>query len=419
MTTLSHIIFLLMIYYIQGQVFSKAFMTSISIKQKDYEYECVGDCNNNKPFNTHPGIVLIGGNTTQKVDDAFKQLIHWSDGGNFLIIRASNTSYDYIPYVTSLGGSQSVASLTIHNINGANSDFVVEKINEAQCIFISGGNVSKYCQDWATNDTLLQSSIQNAINRNIPIGGTSAGSMMLSTYIYKFADQAAVVTNDACNNPYNTRMQFNKYFVKQNENMLDNVIIDPHFKTQDRLGRLIAFMARIKSDTKQKNIRGIGITERTAIIIDLKTKVGIIAGYSDVFVLTVNHDPLICEPMKPITYKDVHIEKLSVNDKYDFIKWKRIDGKYKLRYTVSVINGQLTSLDPYCDFCKKKREKERKQLHIKVIIVMVLCLVVTLIAMLLYFRKQLIIRQLQKETQCTETDNTEHLVTDTLKGKGE
>lgn len=77
----------------------------------------------------------MGGGTD--VDAAFRQQITWSDCGDFLVIRATGTDA-YNDYIMSLGCANSASTLLIDNINGANDDFVINKINEAEAIFFAG-----------------------------------------------------------------------------------------------------------------------------------------------------------------------------------------------------------------------------------------------------------------------------------------
>eukprot|EP01084_Bolivina_argentea_P294010 505790_1 len=327
--------------YIRIILYFESIMSSE--EQKDYEFHCIGEWNHSESFNSNrqTGIILMGGGAN--CHDGFRKFIEWSGCGNILVIRANN-SYNYRPYLYSLKPCKAVATLIIWNKNGANADFVTDKIKQADGIFLSGGNTTKYLQDWQETDNKLKAAVQSAIDHGVPIAGTSAGAMLLADHIYRFADDAAVISKNALNDPYNDQMMFNGKFVRHKNNLLCNVIIDAHFKAKNRFGRLIAFLARLRMDGIN-NIKGIGIMEATGICIDLKTNVGTVVGKGSAYILTVDHDPDACRPKLALTYKNVNVQKLVLNDAYDFKSWN--GGQSSLVYKISVNNGVLSVENPY------------------------------------------------------------------------
>src|ERR1700722_3096000 len=138
-----------------------------------YQYDSVG---NPQDVVTHPtpGLVLMGGGPD--VDEAFRWMIQKSGGGDFLILRASGTDA-YNPYIYAMGGVNSVKTLVLKE-RGASSDaFVLDTINKAEAIFIAGGDQANYMDLW--QGTPLQKALQAAVDRGVPMGGTSAGLAVL------------------------------------------------------------------------------------------------------------------------------------------------------------------------------------------------------------------------------------------------
>ena len=320
----------------------------VIILGKDYQYWCSGNCDSPVTTKPHSGIILMGGGTD--VDDAFKQQINWSDCGDFLVIRASGTDA-YNDYIMSLGCANSASTILINNKNGANDDFVISKINASEAIFFAGGNQATYLSEWI--GTKLQSAVEYAINyRNVPVGGTSAGCDIQSYYVYS-ASNGSVYSDEALENPYNKYMTFSNFFELQKNNILNNTIMDTHFITRDRFGRLLTFVARMETDSewgKGRPIKGIGINEQTAIAIDLDTGIGTLLGpnkyCSEAYIIIPNDPPSVCKPNTPLTYENVNIVRLQAyyKDTFNFIDWK--GGTRDNNYKISANKGRLT-VDPY------------------------------------------------------------------------
>jgi cyanophycinase len=209
-------------------------------------------------------------------------------GGDFLVLRATGTEA-YNPYIQSLVNMNSVATLLLPDLASANSAAVVDIINRAEAIFIAGGDQADYFRYW--NETPVEDAIYNAIKRNVPIGGTSAGLAVLGDYDFTASTGRTIVSNDALMNPYDSAITIdgtnkvdgfltprdatiaNDSSITSILGLLANTITDSHFRQRDRLGRLVTFMARMDSDDLVKqalgaSVRGIGINEQTALLIE-------------------------------------------------------------------------------------------------------------------------------------------------------
>ncbi|HEY3297433.1 MAG TPA: Type 1 glutamine amidotransferase-like domain-containing protein [Armatimonadota bacterium] len=147
--------------------------------KKNYEYYRVGNANDTTTATT-PGTVLMGGGTD--VDAAFQWMCQRSGNGDFLVIRATGTDA-YNPYIQQLcPGENSVATLIIPSAAGANDPFVISTIQKAEAIWIAGGDQSNYINFWKGSP--VQTNLNAAIARGIPIGGTSAGMNVLTQFLY-------------------------------------------------------------------------------------------------------------------------------------------------------------------------------------------------------------------------------------------
>ena len=90
---------------------------------------------------TTPLLVLQGGGTD--VDENFVRMGAAAGGGDFVVIRASGTDA-YNPYILGLCGCDSVETIVFKNHNAAFNAFVLERIRNAEALFIAGGDQSEY-----------------------------------------------------------------------------------------------------------------------------------------------------------------------------------------------------------------------------------------------------------------------------------
>src|SRR5262249_60119353 len=93
-----------------------------------------------------PGLVLMGGGTD--VDAAFQWMCQRAGGGDFVVIRTTGTDA-YNPYIQALCPQMdSVETIIITSVAGANSDYVSSHIQKAETLWIAGGDQSTYVGLW-------------------------------------------------------------------------------------------------------------------------------------------------------------------------------------------------------------------------------------------------------------------------------
>ncbi len=197
-----------------------------------YRYFRVGNPND-VTTKAQPGFALMGGG--KDLDAAFRWLCQRAGGGDFLILRATGTDA-YNPYIRDLCHANSVATLIIPNKAAATDPFVAETISKAEAIFISGGDQANYINFW--QNTSVQTQLNAAIARGIPIGGTSAGLAVQSEYIYSAQndppDGPDLTSQLALSNPFHPRVVIAHAFL--DDPALKDTITDTHFVARDRMG---------------------------------------------------------------------------------------------------------------------------------------------------------------------------------------
>ncbi len=213
--------------------------------------------------NSLGGVCLMGG--ASENDNAMKWFLQQANGGDILVLRASGSD-GYNNYMYSqLGVSvNSVETIVFNNATAANESYIHQKIKQAEAIWFAGGNQWKYISYW--RNTPIANLINEAIkDRNITIGGTSAGMAIQGEFYYS-AKNGTVTSSEALQNPFHNNLTVeNAPFIENY--YLKNVITDTHYDNPDRKGRHVSFLARIVNDFNT-NAKGIACDEYTAVCID-------------------------------------------------------------------------------------------------------------------------------------------------------
>ncbi|RYF54171.1 MAG: cyanophycinase, partial [Cytophagaceae bacterium] len=212
---------------------------------------------------TSPGILLAGGSTD--VDEAMRWFLRKSGGGDVVILRASGSN-GYNTYLYSTLGEtvNSVETILLNSADWVNDEAVVQKIRNAEALFIAGGDQGNYVRYW--KDSKVEDAINYLINtKKVPVGGTSAGCAILGRVYYP-ALKESLTAAEALSDPFHPNLMLGSNdFI--NAPFLANTITDTHFAERNRQGRLIAFLARMRINWRMTG-RGIGISEKTAVGID-------------------------------------------------------------------------------------------------------------------------------------------------------
>jgi cyanophycinase len=299
---------------------------------KQYSYFRVGNTGDITTTTT-PGTVLMGGGTD--VDAAFQWMCQRSGNGDFLVIRATGTDA-YNPYIQQLcPGENSVATLIIPNRTAASDPFVIATIQNAEALWIAGGDQSNYINYWQGSP--VEDALNTLIARGVPIGGTSAGMNVLAEFIYSAQASQAITSSEALANPFSKYITLVRDFV--GISILQGIIDDPHFVTRDRMGRDLAFMGRVYTNGWSSAPRDISIDEKTALLIDGSGN-GTVVGSSNVYFLRAPGPPQVCQPGIPLTYQNIAVYRINASGSFNLSTWK---GKGGATYTVSANAGVLSS----------------------------------------------------------------------------
>lgn len=209
---------------------------------------------------TKPGFLLAGGGKDNPA--AFRWLLERSGGGDLVVLRASGAD-GYHLFAAELVGLDSVETIVFHSRAAAQDAFVLERIRHADAIFLAGGDQWNYYGYW--RDTPVARAVNAAIARGIPVGGTSAGLAVLGEYGFT-AEHDTVTSAVALADPFHAKVGVAGEFFRIPA--LACTITDSHFSQRDRLGRLVVFMARIHTEQRCAQVQGLGVDERTALLLE-------------------------------------------------------------------------------------------------------------------------------------------------------
>lgn len=221
----------------------------------------IGDVAQPTPGKTEAGLMLMGGGNN--VDAAFKWLVAKAGHGHIVILRASGDDELQKYFMKSTGGVASVQTFIFHDRNSSHAPAVLDALRHADGIFIAGGDQANYVRFW--KDTPVNELLDAHLRAGKPIGGTSAGLAILGAYSYGALDGGSIISDDAMGNPLGSGVTLVDGFLHMP--YLQQVITDSHFNARGRLGRLIAFIARLRHEG-HAGVVGIGVDENTALCID-------------------------------------------------------------------------------------------------------------------------------------------------------
>jgi cyanophycinase len=258
-----------------------------------------------------------------------------ANGGDFLVIRSTETA-DYNPYIYGLcPGINSVSTLKIYSRKGALDPFVKRAILDAEALFIAGGNQADYVNYW--QGTPVNDAVNTLAANGVPIGGTSAGNAILAQFAFS-AIINTVTSQQALANPYNPLITIDDGFLSLSP-LTANTITDDHFVTRGRMGRLITFLARIIQDKSARQVSGIALDEQTAFLMEPDGS-GSVVGVSTVYFLRSPGKPEVCKDHTPLTYDSVSVYRISAGETFNVSNWT---GNGGTAYEISAVDGVLQS----------------------------------------------------------------------------
>lgn len=235
---------------------------SAGVERPGYRYYEIGDLKAARPGKTEAAMLLMGGGDW--VPEAFHWWVERAGHGRIVILRASGDDNMQNELYNDIGGVTAVQTLVFDSRQAADDPEVLRMVREADGIFLAGGDQSRYIRFW--KGTGLNALLDAHVRAGKPIGGTSAGLAVLGRHAYGALDGGSVDSRTALNDPMGSEVTMDTGFLDMP--YLANVVTDTHFARRDRLGRLVAFVARAAHETGRNDIVGIGVDEDAALCVE-------------------------------------------------------------------------------------------------------------------------------------------------------
>jgi cyanophycinase len=252
-----------------------------------------------------------------------------------IVVLRSSGSNGYNAPIFAMNGVDSVETLVITARRDADTAAVEASVRAAEVIFFAGGDQCDYVRFF--KGTRVETAVEAVYARGGGVGGTSAGLAIQGDFVYD-ACTASATSSELLANPFARSATFTyDFFTWAN---LGDTLTDSHFVTRDRMGRLMAFLARQIQDGISATALGIGVDEATSVVVDAGGVASVMGSGAAYFVLA-NHIPEVCRAGTPLTYSNFKLWKVVAGGSFD-LRFRPTTGYY----TRSVTNGVL-SANPY------------------------------------------------------------------------
>lgn len=300
---------------------------------KGYAYYAIGDTKAPTPEKVTPGAMLMGGGDW--VDKAFAWLSARAGHGHVLILRASGAQDLQEDWYQRIGGVASVETVVFSSREASSNPDVLALVKRADGIFLAGGDQSNYVRYW--KGTPMQEALNAHVRAGKPIGGSSAGLAVLGAHVYGAMDGGSVTSKEALADPLGSAVTLVEDFLHLP--FLEHVVTDTHFAARDRLGRLLAFVARERTEGDRETV-GIGVDERTALCVDGDGMGQVFTARNGfAWVVMPGHAPARAKAGQPLDFQGVRVVGVGTQSRFD-LRHGTID-KPAFQAVANVKDGQL------------------------------------------------------------------------------
>ncbi|HLY01069.1 MAG TPA: hypothetical protein VKR56_01085 [Candidatus Cybelea sp.] len=258
-----------------------------------------------------PGLLLDGAGASSSPDNTLtwmhERLLGDTTrrGGNVVILRASYTNIDDRHFYQA-GNFASVQTVLIPAcVSTAQVNSVARIVDGADAVYFAGGDQANYVR-W--KGTELIEAVKRVYARGGVVGGGSAGLAIQGAVVYDSVAADAMnletATADAVKDPLEPRISFTTGFFAWPP--LQDTITDTHLVARNRLGRTIAFLARIFHDRllpDASQIYALGVDGGSAVVVDPDGTATVLNAKGGRGAYLVRTDtPALLIPGKPLRY---------------------------------------------------------------------------------------------------------------------
>jgi beta-aspartyl-peptidase (threonine type) len=318
-------------------------------RDRNFDYFVSGDPSRARAAHTEFGLALMGGGG--RLNEAFRFIARHAGGGHIVILRAvSDDSFDPDDgnygesFAKDWGPVVSAETIVFHNREAASDPRVIAALKNADGIFLAGGDQSNYIRYW--KGTPVQAALNAHVAANRPIGGSSAGLAVLGRYSYGALDGGSMESKIALADPFDSGVTLERDFL--HFRFLEDVLTDTHFSERHRLGRLIAFLARLDvpaATGKAGKVLGIGVDEKSALLVGADG-IGKLSADSagSAWIVLPQQPAKDLAAGKPLSLSDVRLVRLDHHGSID-LKTRRVQ-RPAADFAISIADGKLVGDSP-------------------------------------------------------------------------
>ncbi len=243
-------------------------------------------------------LVIIGGG--DKPDVVIQKIIQIGGGDNGKILVIPNASSEQVESaVWQVDQFKSFGAKNVSPVyftrESANDDSIINKFDDADCVFFCGGDQSRLTADLL--GTKLLNKIRQVYENGGVISGTSAGAAVMSKVMITGNEFINKDTTEIFNMIEKGNVETTEGF-----GFITNAVIDQHFIKRKRNNRLINVIL------ENPDLLGIGIDESTAILVNPDNTFEVL-GESEVII----YDPSDAKDIKVNDKGKICVNNLKIN----------------------------------------------------------------------------------------------------------
>lgn len=299
-----------------------------------YTRYLIGDRQTPTPAQRQPGLLLSGGGDWDL--DAFRWFVAKAGNGHIVVLRASQAGELGEEFMNRIGGVASVETFVFDNRKAAYDPRVLAALEKADGVFIAGGDQSRYVRFWQATPLAV---LLDRLAKDRPIGGTSAGLAIMGRRGYAaFGD--GIASAEALENPVALGVTNYRDFLHLPQ--MERIFTDSHFMIRERMGRLIAFLAKERI-SGAKQIVGLGMDEQASLVVDDKGNARLMAPAGTyAWLVQPAGLPKRARPGQPLDYAPVRITGIGPDSGFNLATLKITNPAFS--GTAKVENGRLSGV---------------------------------------------------------------------------
>src|SRR5262249_54223627 len=152
---------------------------------------------------------------------------------------------------------------------------------------------------------------------------------IMSEFLYSAMSNSSLTSAEGLADPFHKDLTLDRDFLALPR--LAGLITDQHLIERDRMGRTLAFLARLVAGGWTAEGRAIAADRETALHVDPsngRAEVVATATHATpyVYFLSTPGPPEVCLPQTPLTYRNVAVYRIAPGGTFDLGKWRGTGG---------------------------------------------------------------------------------------------